>query len=323
MNKSNLITLQQQFLQYLERGGKSLNTLKNYKTDLDCFNYFLISKQKGLSVQEFGPKKVMEYDEFLHQKYKSSNSRRRRVQALRLFFDYLVQEEMYAENPIRKIPPSPKFLDIPRPTPLSQIEKLLPHLYQEEKSRSPFAGLLALRNQIIVLLIFDGGLKVSDLTSLQEDHIIMEDPPRVLVAPRKRDPYTVPLSPTFAKIFPSYLKALHFFKDQDQLDFPELLFNANPFRILSGGLSPRGLEMIFAEFRQKLGIQVTPKSLRQACIFHWLHQEKEEALIKEWLGLAPSYSLKIYQEHMSHHIYKKTFLNYPPKIEEEVSTRTP
>ena len=34
MNKTNLVTLQMQFLQSMERGGRSLNTLKNYKTDL-------------------------------------------------------------------------------------------------------------------------------------------------------------------------------------------------------------------------------------------------------------------------------------------------
>ena len=133
-----------------------------------------------------------------------------------------------------------------------------------------------------------------------------------MVTPRKRDPYTVPLSPTFARLLLRYQEELSKVKAAGGPSFSELLFNANPFRILSGGLSPRGLEMIFSEFGQKFGIQVTPKSLRQACIFTWLHQGHEDGPIKEWLGVAPSYSLRPYQERMTLNFYRTSPLPYPP-----------
>jgi hypothetical protein len=97
-------------------------------------------------------------------------------------------------------------------------------------------------------------------------------------------------------------------KRDSNIKFDSVLFNANPYRILSGGLSSRGIEIIFEEFRKKLMINCTAKSLRQACIFKWLKQKHKDSQIKEWLGLAPSYNLKMYKEHLSNHAHDDGFL---------------
>jgi site-specific recombinase XerD len=47
----NLIDKQQEFLQLLQHQGKSFNTVKNYKADLQCFNTFLVDKQKNLKMK--------------------------------------------------------------------------------------------------------------------------------------------------------------------------------------------------------------------------------------------------------------------------------
>ena len=97
-------------------------------------------------------------------------------------------------------------------------------------------------------------------------------------------------------------------KKDSKVEFDSVLFNANPYRILSGGLSSRGIEIIFEEFRKKLMIECTAKSLRQACIFKWLKQKHKDSQIKEWLGLAPSYNLKMYKDHLSNHAHDEGFL---------------
>ena len=63
-----------------------------------------------------------------------------------------------------------------------------------------------------------------------------------------------------------------------------------------------GIEIIFKEYSEKLKIELTPRSLRQACIFNWLKDKNEES-IKEWMGVAPSYCLKQFKEHLPKHIY--------------------
>src|SRR5690606_28890561 len=111
----NLLEKQTEFLDQLKVQGKSFNTVKNYKADLACFNGFLLTKQDHLKVTEFTTAQVQEYAQYLAAKYDSSNSVRRRVQALRLFFDFLQMQNIFEENPIKKMAVSPKILDIPRP----------------------------------------------------------------------------------------------------------------------------------------------------------------------------------------------------------------
>lgn len=292
------------FLDGLKGLGRSFNTIKNYRTDLECFNRFIGSFRDTVGIRDFDIPLIEEYGAFLNNKYASDNSRRRRVQTLRMFCDYLTERGILSNNPVRKLRPSPKFQDIPRPAPLMDVKTLWMHLIKEVKATKALQQLMFKRNQIIFLLIFGGGLKVSDLENLKINDIILEDEPRVIITPPKRDPYSVPLPAIFRVVFNSYLESLN------ALGWGQnyLLFNANPYKILSGGISPRGLEKVFEEVRNKLLIGLTPKSLRQAAIFKWLHAGDSDGLIKEWMGVAPSYSLKGYKDFMDKHYYNEEFL---------------
>lgn len=296
---SQLLTLEQSFYDKLRAQGKSVNTLKNYRTDLDCFNQFLLSKKNNLDISDFNIAQVKEYGAYLEQRYNADNSRRRRVQSLRLFFDFLVEQEVFKENPVRALPSSPKFLDIPRPIPFIGIKTLWSFLIeQEQRAKDPLSKLTAIRNQLIVSLIYSAGLKVSDLSGLRMGQILLTaGEPRVMVETPRRDPYSIPLPNFVTTIFKKYTEALNIQKELQQIEFNELLFNANPYKILSGGLSARGLEVIFEEWRVKLLVPLTPKSLRQAAIYRFLEEQRPHSLIKEWLGLAPSYNIKMYIDH--------------------------
>ncbi|MCO4793513.1 MAG: site-specific integrase [Bacteriovoracaceae bacterium] len=309
-NNLDLLNLQTQFFTELKKAGRSPNTLKNYKTDLDCFNQYLKDVQKNLDIKDFSIPQVQQYGNYLENRYNSDNSRRRRVQALRMFFDFLVEENIFPNNPVRKIPTSPKFLDIPRPTPFVDVKTLWEYLLDESNTKNKVNRLLALRNQLSLLFIFGAGLKVSDMAKLKSARIFIDkkEGARVMVDHPKRDAYTIPLPQVFEEVYQTYLDELAPMKKSSNIEFDEVLFNANPYRILSGGLSPRGLEIIFEDFRKKLSIKLTPKSLRQACIFKWLQQGHSDNLIKEWMGVAPSYSMKLYKDHLENNAYDDSFL---------------
>lgn len=297
MKKLDLLTLQQNFIQSLSNSGKSFNTCKNYKTDLNIFNQFLIEKKKSLNIKELTFEELKEYQRFLEKKYNSPNSIRRRVQALRLFFDYLIQIGEYSENPIKKMIVSPKVVSLPKPVSFPQIQKLIKHLEHLVENSSELEELLNMRNLTLVHLIYGGGFKVSEIERIKMQHIKKaKGKYRVLVAPEKREPYTVSLPENFNDIFTKYQELLEKRQRLDQIDFDDLLFNANPFKILSGGLSARGIEIIFKELSSKLETQMTAKSLRQACIFKWLTQQMPESRIKELMGVQPIYSLNPYKE---------------------------
>lgn len=297
-----LIPLKDDFLEHLKTSGKSTNTLKNYRTDLDCFKDFLINGQNNLNLTNFSIQKVMEYGSYLDRKYSSDNSRRRRVQTVRIFFDYLVKKNIFTENPMKKLPTSPKFVDIPRPTPLFEVRTLWEYLYRSGKELKGLDKLSTVRNQLIVVLVYGCGLKVAEISNLlMSDLLMSKDQLRILVRPERRDAYSITIPFEYYPIVHEYLNFLTKQKDLQGLEFDQLLFNANSYRILAGGLSARGLEIIFEEFRKKLKINITPKSLRQSCVFKWLTQKHGETEIKEWMGVAPSYSLKPYIDLISEH----------------------
>jgi site-specific recombinase XerD len=302
----DLLKLCPLFIQDLKTKSRSINTLKNYQTDLDCFKEYLMQKTGKTEFGHFGLSEILEYGKYLQQKYSSDNSRRRRVQTLRNFFDFLVAQNLFGENPVRKIPVSPKFVDIPRPAHLIDLKTLWAHLL-EQYHQDNLVGLTAKRNLVLFTLIYNTGLKVSDLAKLKREQILMGEQPRILVTPPRRDPYTIPLPSAFSAIYPTYLKELEEWQVKSRLNFEELFFNANPYHILSGGLSSRGMELIFQDWRKKLMIKVTPKSMRQAGIYLWIHEGLNDLIIKERLGLAPSYSMKPYRESAPEHVYNSDF----------------
>ena len=311
-DSNNLLELQGAFYNHLKQKGRSINTLKNYKTDLQCFNTFLQQEKQKLDIFKMDIPHVEEYGAYLQRKYNSDNSRRRRVQALRLFFDFLLEKNMVRSNPVRQIPTSPKFLDDPHPTSMVDLKTLWHFLLEENCSSNSISRLLAKRNKVIVLLIYSGGLKVSDLSSLKVGQILLpskeDEPAKVLINPTKRDPYTVPLCQAFTPVYQDYINDLNLQKSKQNITFNQVLFNANPYSILSGGLSSRGIEVIFEEWRNKLMVEITAKTLRQSCIYLWLQRRNPDSLIKEWMGVAPSYSLKLYKKDKNKHVFDDTFL---------------
>lgn len=313
----NLLIYQDDFLKKLSDQGKSFNTIKNYRADLRCFNNFMLAKKKKLELVEFTTHQAQEYTRFLDEKYQSDNSKRRRVQALRLFFDYLIELGKFDENPIKKVAVSPKVLEKPNPTSYHELKKLMEFLNHKKVNTTGMERLLTLRNEMLIAFIYGAGLKVSDISSLKSGNILKstkKDEYRVLIAHPKRDPYTVTLPTSFASLYKEYREFLEKQKERDGIDFDDILFNANPFKILAGGLSPRGCEVIFKEFSKLIGSKITPRSLRQSCIFKWIVQAHPHARIKEWMGVQPVYSLKPYLDVMDD-VNASTFL----ELEESVS----
>lgn len=292
----NLNELSLNFLKGLEQKGKSFNTVKNYRTDLNTFLKFLAKHNHNSDLVEVTGQMLKEYDLYLEKTYNSPNSIRRRIQALRLFFDWLVENDLYPNNPIKKLVSSPKKVDIPRP--LSFKNVLLVHKYLQSKynEANELEKLMAMRNLLVFHFIYGAGLKVSDIEGLNHENILPGKSIRVLITHPKRDPYTNPLPNGFLDFYTRYKKQLESQKQKDSIEFNNILFNANPYKILRGGLSARGIEIILKDISKRLQIQVTAKNLRQSCIFKWLNYNENESSIKERMGVQPQYSLSPYKK---------------------------
>jgi site-specific recombinase XerD len=309
MKNLDLLETQKAFIEALAHSGKSFNTLKNYKTDLNIFNKFLLLKERNLILNELTNAEVQEYNQYLEDKYNSPNSIRRRVQALRMYFDFLIGQKLVDENPIKRMSVAPKVVDLPNPFPFHMVKNLVGHLESCISKSSGHGALLYHRNLVLTHLIYGAGLKVSDVERLYFSHINLTDGIyRVLVAPDKRDPFTVSFASSFNPIYEGYTKLLESQKRKDKIEFENLLFNGNPFKILKGGLSARGMEVIFKELTKNLKHQVTAKNLRQACVFKWISQGLPDSRVKEWMGVQPKYSLAPYKNLLKENPQDFTFM---------------
>jgi site-specific recombinase XerD len=311
MENLNIIEKSQEFIKSLERNGKSFNTVKNYRTDINTFTKFLSSKKHKPLINEITHSMLKEYGNFLEKAYPSPNSRRRRVQALRLFFDWLVANKLYPDNPVKKLISSPKVVDIPRPVPFNEVLKLHQYLLNEASLKEGLDKLLATRNLLVFHFIYGAGLTVSDIETLTTESVLEGDNMRVMVLHPKRDPYSILLPEDFKSLYLNYFTKLKLQKEKDQIEFDKLLFNANPYRILKGGLSARGIEIIFKDLSKKLDIEITAKKLRQSCIFNWLLNDVKPSQVKEWMGVQPQYSLAPYTKLIEEEPAKYVFQNIP------------
>lgn len=145
------------------RFQKNLNekTIKAYRIDLRQFFDFL---------QESGdpPSKsaLIEYVEKLNQTFKPK-SVKRKMAALKAFFHYLEEEEIFPDNPFRRLKlriHQPKTL--PRAVPLHLIEAMLRVAYAEISSTNGNARKAAIRDTAVMEMLFATGVRVSELCDL-------------------------------------------------------------------------------------------------------------------------------------------------------------
>lgn len=163
------IILTNEYLQFCST-RKNLNhkTIKAYSIDLKQYYQFSCST----TYSWFSKKAIERYIEYIHTIYKPK-SIKRKTASLKAFFHYLEIEEILKINPFHKIQLKYKepFI-LPKTIPVETIEQILNFAYEEYKSKTTrYSKNTALRNVLILELLFATGMRISELCSITLDHI--------------------------------------------------------------------------------------------------------------------------------------------------------
>jgi len=155
------------YLAYCEYQKKlSVKSIKAYTIDLEQLKRYTESEYIPLKTE------ISTYITRLHKTY-SSRTVKRKIASIRAFLNYLEFEEVLSENPMKRIKTKfqiPQML--PRIIPLTIIESILRAAYQELKQAQTIYALnTALRNAVMLELLFATGLRVSELCSLNMECI--------------------------------------------------------------------------------------------------------------------------------------------------------
>lgn len=172
-NQTNLINCTKEYLHFCQtRKNLNLKTIKSYSIDLNQYSQYINQYSLNWTLK----KTIEEYIQYLHEHYKPK-SVKRKIASLKAFFHYLEIEEIFEANPFHKIQIKYKepFL-LPKTIPLKTIEKIINYAYSERTNcTTEFAYKTALRNTLILELLFATGMRISELCSLTTEQINFSD----------------------------------------------------------------------------------------------------------------------------------------------------
>lgn len=150
------------FMKYLQyERGYSSNTIINYKTDINEFNFFL--NENKLNFKFLTYQQIKLYLMKLHDlKYKRSTISRK-ISSLRSFYKYLVIHNIIKDNPFLLVSLPKKDKKLPSFLYYNELEDL----FDIPDMNTP----LGQRNRLIIELLYATGIRVSELVNIKIDDI--------------------------------------------------------------------------------------------------------------------------------------------------------
>jgi integrase/recombinase XerC len=250
----------------------SQHTRSAYRRDLEAFYRFL-KDGDGADLSVDAIRRVdrlvlRRYLALLHKTHRKT-SIARKLSALRTFFAYLVSEGVLSVNPGEMVttPRQEKYL--PRVLSVDEASTLLDRTAGEE--------LGVLRDRAILETLYSCGLRVSELTGLNVEHLELEAG-LVRVLGKGRKERLVPVGRKAREALSRYLAAR-----------PLLQLNEPLFLNHRGGrLTPRSIQRNLKEQLLRSGVmkKATPHSLRHSFATHLLDGGADLRSIQELLGHA-------------------------------------
>jgi integrase/recombinase XerD len=284
------------FLAYvLEERGLSLNTAEAYRRDLEKFLEFRGDVELSVITLE----DIDAFAEFLsHQKY-SQNTRSRTFSALKSFCTFLEIEEKTKLAISSDIQIPKKEVKLPEFLTIEEVTKLL-----ESPDTSTPKGL---RDKAMLELLYATGVRVSELTNLKVQNIMLDEK-IVRVVGKGSKERIIPFNDYTEKYLTIYLYEVR----------PKLLKERGEDRVF---LNLRGTPIsrisvwkILQEYAIKAGInkKIYPHILRHTFATHMLKNGCDLRTLQIFLGHSSPMTTQIYT-HLDKDYLKKVHKTYHPR----------
>ena len=268
---------------WMER-GLSENTLSAYRTDLKKFVNWLY-QNKGSSSSDLlinsTREDIEEYLSELSKKKISDRSRARLVSTLRLFYFYLLREEMILVNPIALIDTPKLGRSLPKTLTEQDVESLL--------LAPDISTLLGLRDRVLFEVLYATGLRVSELVNLQLTQInLLQGVVRVTGKGNKER--LVPLGEEAIKWMEKYL--LNTRADLLKGQISDALFVTKR----GGAMTRQAFWYVIKRYAVLANIspEISPHTLRHAFATHLLNHGADLRVVQMLLGHSDLSTTQIY-----------------------------
>ena len=292
-----------QFLSYLSvEKGSSTNTIAAYRNDLSQFRIYVqtVTNVNGDSPpwNKVDRALIIEYISELKSRHYAEATVARKIAALKAFFAYLHQvENLVAQNPTEnvgfRVPKS-----LPKPLSIREVDELL-----EQPAR--FDTPEAKRDKAMLELLYATGLRVTELVSLDVNHVHMNQrAPHVRCLGKGSKERTIPIHRDALQAVEEYMDEgrPRLVKNKHQ---PALFVNRRGER-----LTRQGFWLILKGHAKAAAISkpVTPHTLRHSFATHMLKGGAPLRNVQELLGHANMSTTQVYtklSDDMVRQVYEK------------------
>jgi integrase/recombinase XerC len=261
------------FLEFLRNRAVSEHTLLNYELDMREFQDFMDSR--GATIHSIDHLFIRDFLNHLYERKLQKSSVARKLACLRTFFKFLVKDKRRDSNPA-------ELISSPR------LPKKLPSYLGEDEAAAVVEmpkgdSLKSMRDSAILELLYGSGLRVSELTGLNDDHLdLSQHLVRVLGKGKKER--IVPFGEHAAQALERYLAA------REQSGVGQAEARGCPLFVSLRGrrLNPRDVQRLIETTRRLLpsGRRFTPHTLRHSFATHLLERGADLRAIQELLGHA-------------------------------------
>ena len=270
-----------EYLDYLRNIKRySEFTVENYARDLKSFKKYL-DDDGELSYLNVDKYQIRDYISLKMQNNSLKNrSLNRHLSSLRGFYSYLVDNKKIEANPFSVI----RSLKVEKKLPSVLSESQIKELYQYKTSKD---DLLDYRNQLMIRLILDSGLRLSELINLTLNNINFEDNMLLIRGKGNKDRFTFFTNET-KEMFVYYLETIR-----------NKLINKDTNIVF---LSKQGLPISKRTFEKMLlkiklrdsSINLHPHLLRHTFATRLLEEGADLRMVQELLGHESLSTTQIY-----------------------------
>jgi integrase/recombinase XerD len=269
------------FLTYLTaEKGLSKNTIESYAFDLKKFDEFLISKKGSLS--SFKRSDIVDFIDILRHEGYSASSICRIISSIRGLCKYMIIENIVQEDPAENLQSPKKWERLPKALGISEVKSLL-----EKSMTENFRNPAAVRDYVMIELLYSSGLRVSELVSLRLEDIHFDAGFLRVVGKGSKE-----------RIVPISLRALEKIKNYIKQERTEILKKKPSYYLF---VTNRGGPMTRQRFWQtikktgnKLGIPLSPHTMRHSFATHLLEGGADLRSLQKMLGHSDISTTQVY-----------------------------
>ena len=231
--------------------------------------------------------KIESYITELHKKYKQKTIKRK-IASIKAYYNYLEEQEIIKDNPLRKIKVKFKEAQIlPRIIPREEIEQLLNCMYIHEDKTDEKTYKYWLRDVAVVEILFDTGARVYEISNIKADGINLNTGLIKLMGKGGKERY-IPIA------IPEILMVLRKYYEQNAAAIKKSGF----FFVNSQGkrYTEQSIRLLLKKYAKLAGIErnITPHMFRHSFATYLIEAGVDVSCVQQILGHSSIKTTQIY-----------------------------